>query len=123
MANWFYRTREGRQQGPFASSQLLKMIREGEIDGQTEIRKDDSPWVLACQVNGLWQAAGKPGIAFKCPFCRAAIQRPPTVCSACESKVEKAVGHLVQHSRRPETAATWSASCPPPAKPKAPPLQ
>ena len=57
MSQWFYRIQAGKEQGPFPSSRLLELIRSGEIDGETEIRKDDSPWVPACQINGLWQAA------------------------------------------------------------------
>jgi hypothetical protein len=123
MTKWFYRTDEKREVGPVPSSQLLELIRNGAIDGETEVRKDDSPWVPARLVNGLWKAAGTPSVAFKCPFCSSVIERPPTKCEACERTVAKSVGQLVQHARPKEKAETWAKSEPIPTKPKAPPLQ
>ena len=123
MSNWFYRNPMGRTLGPVPSSQLLELIRNGEIDGETEVRKDDSQWVLACQVNGLWQAASQPGVAFKCPFCQAEIDRPPTKCKSCNKWVEKSVGQLVQHTRPESKSDSWTKAAPVAEKPKAPPLQ
>ena len=123
MTKWFYRTVDKREVGPVPSSQLLELIRKGDIDGETEVRKDDSPWVPARQVNGLWKAAGTPGVAFKCPFCGSAIERPPTQCDSCNRAVAKAVGQLVQHSRPKGKAESWIKSQPVAPQPKAPPLQ
>ena len=123
MAKWFYRTDEKKEIGPVPSSQLLELIRNGAIDGETEVRKDDSPWVLARQVNGLWKAAGMPSVAFKCPFCGSAIERPPTKCDACSRAVAKAVGQLVQHTRTKGKAESWTPAEPVATRPKAPPLQ
>ena len=123
MANWYYRNQEKQTLGPVPSSELLELIRSGEVDGETEVRKDDSQWVLACQVNGLWQAAGKPGVAFKCSFCDADIDRPPTKCKSCDKWVEKAVGQLVQHARPASKSESWKKTSILAEKPKAPPLQ
>ena len=123
MSQWFYRIQVGREQGPFLSSRLLELIRSGEIDGETEVRKDDSPWVPACQINGLWQAAGKPSVAFKCPFCNSEIDRPPTKCKSCNKQVTKAVGQLVPKARPTSNTESWTKTLPAQEKPKAPPLQ
>jgi rubrerythrin len=123
MASWFYRTNRGREQGPVASSELLELIRTGAIDGETEVRKDDSHWVPANQVNGLWQAVGKPTVVFKCPECGSLIDKPPAKCNACEKVVNKAVGQLHVNSRPANQTASWAKTEPIQNKPKAPPLQ
>ena len=122
MTDWFYRIGPGKELGPFPSKHLLELIRTGEIDGETEVRKDDSQWVQARQVKGLWQAVGMPTVAFRCPFCGSHINRPPTKCSHCEKPVAKAVGQLVQHDRPTVRPESWMKSEPAPT-PKAPPLQ
>lgn len=125
MAEWFYKNAQGREVGPLGGTQLLELVRQGEIQAQTAVRKDDSAWTVACHINGLWQAAGRPGVEFRCPFCEASISKPPTHCGACHRDVSKAVGRLVNHSVPKSQSSVWSDghSAPVPAdKPKAPPL-
>jgi uncharacterized protein with PIN domain len=123
MAHWFYRIEDGREFGPIGSSQLLELIRQGHVASETEVRKDDSPWVRACEVNGLWQAVGLPTVKFRCPHCEAEIEKPPTRCSACQKPVAKAVGSLVRHSRPQAVEREWTQVERVSQKPKAPPLQ
>jgi len=125
VAEWFYRTTVGEEKGPIGGAQLLELIRRGEVKGNTEIRKDQSPWVYAYEVNGLWQAVARPSVEFKCPHCGATIPKPPTFCTGCRKDVAKAVGHIVTHQKPKEQESSWSkenkeniAS----EKPKAPPL-
>lgn len=129
MPNWFYRFTDHSEFGPVGASELLELIRRGEIDGQTDVRKDDSQWVKANTINGLWQAAGRPTVVFHCPNCESPIDKPPTWCRKCRKDVAKAVGQLIKHSKPQDRHNTWeptkskastsSAS----SKPKAPPLQ
>ena len=56
MAEWFYRVGE-QSFGPVTNAQLLDLVRLGKVDGDTQIRKDDSNWVLAQAVGGLLDAA------------------------------------------------------------------
>ena len=82
-------------QGPFSAQELLQLIRDGVINEDTCIRKDDSNWVLSTEVNGLWAAAGRPIAAFDCPYCNKPIPKPPVQCGGCHQQVLHAVGHLV----------------------------
>jgi len=123
VAQWFYRNPFGQEFGPLGGSQLLELIRRGEVKGNTDIRKDDSPWIPACQVNGLWQAVGRPSVEFACPHCGSAISKPPTRCNECCKEIAKAVGHLITHHRPKNTDHSWDASSKDNNKPKAPPLR
>lgn len=122
MADWYYRTFPGDEKGPIGSSQLLELIRRGEVKANTEVRKGNSTWVNACQVNGLWQAVGRPSVEFSCPFCGGAIAKPPTRCAECRKEVPKAVGHLVLHQKPRDPEESWSSEKSSSDKPKAPPL-
>lgn len=122
MAEWFYRTPFGDEKGPMGGAQLLELIRRGEVKGQTEVRKDNSPWVPACQINGLWQAVGRPSVEFVCPHCGGAIAKPPTRCGECRKEIAKATGHLVPHQRPKDQEHSWDSSKADRDKPKAPPL-
>lgn len=127
MPNWFYRFTHHSEFGPIGSSELLDLIRRGEIDGETDVRKDDSQWVKANTINGLWQAAGRPTVVFHCPHCEAPIDKPPTWCRKCRKDVVKAVGQLIKHSKPHDRHNTWeptkSKTSTSSSKPKAPPLQ
>jgi phage FluMu protein Com len=122
VAEWFYRNPFGEEKGPIGGAQLLELIRRGEVKGNTEIRKDQSPWVYAYEVNGLWQAVGRPSVEFKCPHCGSTIAKPPTRCADCRKDVAKAVGHLVTHQKPKDQEHTWNGASGSQEKPKAPPL-
>ena len=102
MTQWFYRTNtsvktsvKSDDHGPVSAQELLQLIRDGVINEDTLIRKDDSNWVLSTEVNGLWAAAGRPIAAFECPYCNKPIPKPPVQCGGCHQQVLHAVGHLV----------------------------
>jgi hypothetical protein len=120
MSEWYFRADNGKVTGPIPSSKLLELIRSGTILSETEVRKDDSNWVRACEVNGLWKAAGLPSVAFKCPFCQAVIERPPTTCKSCERPIAKAVGNLLPNSVPQDPG--WTNFKRTESKPKTPPL-
>ncbi len=53
--------------GPLRPSELLKMVREGEVGPEHLLRKDDSAWFEAREVGGLFEAAMRPTICLFCP--------------------------------------------------------
>ncbi len=120
MAHWYYRVRQNLEIGPIGSRELLELIRNGEVKSHTQVRKDDSQWVQACEVNGLWQAVGLPSVLFHCPFCDGNIDKPPSRCPNCRKEIAKAVGELVKHSRPKDVG--WS-DVPATKTIKVPPLQ
>ena len=97
MSSWFYRIGDSPEQGPMAPSELLELIRKGVILEDTLVRKGDSPWVYSVEVNGLWEAAGRPSATFDCPHCGKAIPKPPVQCSHCHQTVQNATGRLIYH--------------------------
>jgi len=112
MTDWYYRASQAakaEENGPIASPDLLKLIRDGVINEDTLIRKGDSNWVPSVQINGLWAAAGRPTAAFLCPNCGKPIPKPPVTCGACQQRIMHAVGHLVQPKKivaRPTSLTT-----------------
>ncbi len=89
MSQWYYRTSEG-EVGPLRASELLEQVAAGRIQPHTLVRKGDSQWVEAAQVDGLFDAAATGGTSFQCPFCGHKIERPPTRCAQCQRLVETA---------------------------------
>ena len=53
---WFYKL-GGRTEGPLSGEALLAKVREGVIKEGSWVRKDDSAWVPAQEVNGLFETA------------------------------------------------------------------
>jgi len=49
----------GKTEGPFTPPELMEMIRNEEVTAGTPIRKNDSDWVSASDVIGLFDAAYK----------------------------------------------------------------
>ena len=97
MTDWYYRNGEDLEIGPFGSKQLLELIHNGDVVEQTLIRKDDSQWVAAIEVNGLWEAAARPTVEFLCPLCKRLVDPPPSRCKRCDIPVTKALERLIQH--------------------------
>jgi len=116
MTDWFYRVSDSgkaEENGPVTAQVLLQLIRDGGINEETLIRKDNSNWVRSVEVNGLWDAAGRPSAAFVCPHCGRPIAKPPVTCGACHQRVQHAVGHLVQTKKivaRPTKLASPAVS-------------
>jgi hypothetical protein len=95
--SWFYKTYSGMELGPVSPQELLELIRSGNILSDTPLKKDDSQWVQAKEVNGLWDMASKPSKAYYCNECGKQISRPPCRCEKCDRYVERATEKLVSH--------------------------
>jgi hypothetical protein len=83
--------------GPVTPLELLDLIRNGTVLRDTPLKKDDSQWVMAQDVNGLFASAAKPSIAYFCPGCGKEISKPPSRCSKCDVHVDRANQKLVHH--------------------------
>lgn len=104
MAQWFCEIM-GEVVGPLKSTQLLDKVRTGEIVADTRIRKDDSQWVLAIEVGGLFDAATRAPKKRICPYCSHEVEQPPTTCNGCNRWINRALLVSVGGSAdRPEGA-------------------
>ncbi len=113
MTVWYWKDDEQVEHGPFGPDKLLHLIREGSIQKQSLIRKDNSKWVAASEINGLWESAAKPYKIYLCAECGTQIDRPPTKCSKCERRVEKATEKTVTPDlNRPKQNSTAAAIAP-----------
>ncbi len=67
MATSWYLKLQGKMVGPFSSSELLEKVKRREITAETPVRKDDSKWITARDVSGLFDAAfpGDPSSAHR----------------------------------------------------------
>jgi hypothetical protein len=59
MAIAWYAKVMGKTEGPLKPSELMEMIRNEEVTGATMVRKNNSDWVAASEVLGLFEAAYK----------------------------------------------------------------
>lgn len=101
MAEWFYE-QMGQTIGPITGKQLLARVRSGDIVADTAVRKDDSQWVPARDVGGLFEAAGgRESREITCPYCGATIDRPPTRCTKCHRQVEQTYELAFRESSAP----------------------
>ena len=73
--------------GPLTSGQLLDKVRSGQVKEDTLIRKDDSQWVRAREVNGLFETLDQVRIKRICPYCGHDVGPPPTTCAKCNRKL------------------------------------
>ncbi len=73
--------------GPMSGRQLLDKVRAGQVKEDTLIRKDDSQWVPARQVNGLLDAVLQPQAQRICPYCGHNVEPPPSTCGGCNRKL------------------------------------
>ncbi len=96
MAEWFVRQQDV-EIGPLTGENLLDLIREGTVQLDTLVRKDDSAWFEAGTVGGLFAAASESTTEYYCPECRARVPKPPCVCPACEIQLSYARAKLVEH--------------------------
>lgn len=74
---------DGEEVGPLRPSELLRAVRAGKVRQETRVRKGDSAWFAASEVNGLFEAASKPDIEFSCPYCKRVVTKPPVTCGHC----------------------------------------
>jgi hypothetical protein len=77
--------------GPLSPSELIEKIRAGQVKEDTLIRKDDSQWVSASEVNGLFEAAQRKDTRLICPYCGHDVDRPPTTCKHCNRQLVMSV--------------------------------
>ncbi|MEM6689879.1 MAG: GYF domain-containing protein [Planctomycetota bacterium] len=99
MAEWFIQRKdEGAEEGPLRPSELLRLVREGEVTRTTKIRKGDSTWFEASEVGGLFEAALRPTIEYLCPGCEEEIPEPPTVCKHCGREVYNAITRITENT-------------------------
>ena len=102
MAEWFVKIAETETDeevlGPLRPSDLLKMVRAGEVVRETEIRKDDSAWFPAGKVGGLFEAAIRPTITYFCPQCDTQVTEPPVTCPKCLRDIRKAREEIVENT-------------------------
>ncbi|MHB8970307.1 MAG: DUF4339 domain-containing protein [Pirellulaceae bacterium] len=73
--------------GPLSGRQLLDKVSTGQVKEDTLVRKDDSQWVPARQVNGLLDAALQPQAQRICPYCGQTVDPPPSTCRGCNRKL------------------------------------
>ncbi len=87
---WYIKIRS-KVHGPFSNSQLREKVRNRTVTESTPVRKDDSQWVAAISINGLFQTAGVATSDLRCPYCGLQIIETPTICPQCQRKVEVTV--------------------------------
>ena len=90
MAEWYSEIMENVL-GPMTAAELLEKVRTGEVSFDTPIRKDDSQWVPASDVNDLFARAVASETKRVCPYCQKEIAQPPTQCQSCDRYVTRAV--------------------------------
>ncbi|MCA9176379.1 MAG: DUF4339 domain-containing protein [Planctomycetales bacterium] len=113
MTVWFCDI-NGVESGPFSPSQLIQKIHEGTINKDTPVRKDDSQWVRAIEVNGLFEAAARPIKRKVCPYCsRVNPGNPPCVCPGCEREIQR----VIQKSEPSPVTANGERNPDAPSKP------
>lgn len=99
MAEWFIQqSDEAEDLGPLRPSDLLKLVRSGDVKPETRIRKDDSAWFSASEVGGLFEAAMRPTIEYFCPQCQRPVNEPPVVCSYCGREIYRALTKITENT-------------------------
>lgn len=106
MAQWFVEQRSGAVLGPLRPGELLDEVRTGRIQPDTRLRKDDSAWFPAGEVNGLFEAAQRKPTRHHCPFCNAVITKPPVGCHHCGMDVFKSVVREIDQPHNPPKTAS-----------------
>ena len=99
MTKWFIqRDNSSEDLGPFRPSELLDMVRAGEVTFETRVRKDDSPWFTAGEVGGLFEAAMRPTIRYFCPQCETEVSEPPVTCPKCDRDIRRARTQITENT-------------------------
>jgi len=98
VTQWFVQTGDLTDDlGPLRPSDLLSLVRSGEVTRVSLVRKDDSPWFAAGEVGGLFEAALRPTIQYFCPQCEAEITEPPVTCSRCGREIRRGITKITEH--------------------------
>lgn len=100
MDQWFIQQDEGYEDlGPLGPSELLELVRNGEVIADTLLRKDDdSAWFVAKDVGGLFEAAMRPTIEYFCPQCEAEVSEPPVICHKCGRKIQEGITKITENA-------------------------
>lgn len=102
MTNWYVQQPNPEFEeefiGPLRPSELLKMVRNGEVGPEHLLRKDDSAWFEAREVGGLFEAAMRPTIRYFCPECNTPLQEIPVTCPKCGTEVVKAREEITENT-------------------------
>ena len=98
MTSWYVQ-RESADLGPLRPAELLSLVRDGSVQPETFLRKDDSAWFAASEVGGLFEAARRPTIEYYCPHCEnVRLAAPPATCSKCDRIISKPRQKITEHS-------------------------
>lgn len=95
---WYYQGSGSTNIGPLSNAELLEHVRAGFVDESTLVRKDDSKWVAAREINGLMEAAKKPARVDACPYCETPVNPAPTRCPKCDRQLLRTVKKKVDNS-------------------------
>jgi hypothetical protein len=85
--------------GPLRPNELLSLVRKGDVQPDTMLRKDDSAWFAARTVGGLFEAALRQEVQYFCPGCNNRIKRPPVTCGRCLRDIGKGEAREVKPER------------------------
>ncbi len=77
-------------------SELLSLVRRGEIKPETLLRKNDSAWFPASDVGGLFEAAVRQEVQYFCPSCGLRVGPPPRTCPKCLRDIGKGEARVVR---------------------------
>jgi hypothetical protein len=99
VTKWFIQRADSAEDlGPFRPSELLELVRSGEVTSETMLRKDNSPWFAAADVGGLFEAAMRPTIRYFCPQCNAEVSEPPVTCPKCDRDIRRAKTQIIENT-------------------------
>jgi len=109
VADWFVQSStNGEETGPFRPSELLELVRSGEVTPESMLRKDNSSWFAAADVGGLFEAAMRPTIRHFCPNCKFEISEPPVSCPKCDTNVTRAQTQITENTIAPQKSSEHS---------------
>lgn len=99
MTKWFIQRADSSEDlGPFRPSELLDLVRSGDVTSETKVRKDDSTWFAAADVGGLFEAAMRPTIRYFCPQCETEVTEPPVTCPKCDRDIRRAKTEITENT-------------------------
>ena len=99
MTRWFVQQGDSQEDlGPLRPSELLEMVRAGQVTSDSMLRKNDSNWFSASSVGGLFEAAMRPTIRYFCPQCETEVKEPPVTCHECGREIQQALTQITENS-------------------------
>jgi hypothetical protein len=99
LTQWFVQQGDDRDDlGPYRPSELLDLVRNGDVTRETQLRKDASAWFAAGDVGGLFEAALRPSIQYFCPQCETEVSEPPVSCPKCGREIRHGITKITEHA-------------------------